>query len=152
MALYRKRTKPSAFEDEEIIRMYWRRDENAIRETDLKYGGYLFAVAYRIVRDRRDCEEAERLLYSGYVFGGHTCPFCMAEQKKVDFHGYDFVGLEYIFSMDDRKGTEAVPFYAFYKKIGTAGNGNLIYARTYVPAFAVSGYREYFEKQKEAHA
>ena len=54
--------------------------------------------------------------------------------------------------MDDRKGTEAVPFYAFYKKIGTAGNGNLIYARTYVPAFAVSGYREYFEKQKEAHA
>lgn len=39
MALYRKRTKPSAFEDEEIIRMYWRRDENAIRETDLKYGG-----------------------------------------------------------------------------------------------------------------
>lgn len=79
-------------------------------------------------------------------------PFCMAEQNKVDFHGYDFVGLEYIFSMDDRKGTEAVPFYAFYKKIGTAGNGNLIYARTYVPAFAVSGYREYFEKQKEAHA
>lgn len=101
---------------------------------------------------RISVEEAERLLYSGYVFGGHTCPFCMAEQNKVDFHGYDFVGLEYIFSMDDRKGTEAVPFYAFYKKIGTAGNGNLIYARTYVPAFAVSGYREYFEKQKEAHA
>lgn len=65
MALYRKRTKSSASEDEEIIRMYWRRDENAIRETDLKYGGYLFAVAYRIVRDRRDCEECLNDTYVG---------------------------------------------------------------------------------------
>ena len=43
--------------DEEIVSLYWERDEAAITETDKKYGKYLFAIAYNIVRDNMDCEE-----------------------------------------------------------------------------------------------
>ena len=102
---------------------------------------------------RISLEEAEALLYNGYVFGGHSCPLCMAEQEKVNFEGYDYVTLEYVNDYDYEKNgpTVAIPFYAFYKKIGTAPNGNLIYAKTYVSAIPVSGYTEYFEKQKENH-
>lgn len=105
--------------------------------------------------ERISLEEAEALLYNGYVFGGHSCPLCMAEQEKVDFEGYDFVSMEYLFryyyNTDREVPSTGIPFYAFYKQIGTAENGNLIYAKTYVPAIPVSGYTEYFEKQKENH-
>lgn len=43
--------------DEEIIDLYWNRKEDAIPETDRKYGRYLYTIAYNIVRDGRDCEE-----------------------------------------------------------------------------------------------
>lgn len=97
-------------------------------------------------------KEAEKLLNKGYVFGGHSCPICMALQKKVNFRNYDFVGFEYVIGYDlEGKITECIPFYAFYKKIGTADNGNKIYARTYVPAIEASGYKEYFNSQKVIH-
>ena len=98
-------------------------------------------------------EDAEALLYNGYVFGGHSCPLCMAEQEKISFDGYDFVGLEYVFGIDEKtyNPTICIPFYAFYKNIGTSKNGNLIYAKTYVAAIAVSGYKEYFEGQRDEH-
>ena len=41
--------------DEEIISLYWNRDERAIDETDLKYRRYLFAIAYNILYDQEDC-------------------------------------------------------------------------------------------------
>ena len=97
--------------------------------------------------------EAEALLYNGYVFGGHSCPICMRAQNKVDFEGYDFVDIEYVFGYDYNTGkiTEGIPFYTFYKNIGTSENGNTIYAKTYVPAIQVSGYKEHFESQKDNH-
>ncbi len=49
---------PAAFlSDEEIIALYWERDENAIRETDRKYKGYLYTLAWSILADSGDCEE-----------------------------------------------------------------------------------------------
>lgn len=98
-------------------------------------------------------EDAEALLYHGYVFGGHSCPLCMAAQDKVDFEGYDFVGLEYVFGYTPQTNqpTVGLPFYAFYKNIGTAENGNAIYAKTYVPAIEVKGLKEYFQSQTENH-
>ena len=96
--------------------------------------------------------EAEALLYNGYVFGGHSCPLCMRAQDKVSFEGYDFVDIEYVFGYDEEgKLTDGIPFYAFYKNIGKSENGNTIYAKTYVPAVQVSGYKEYFESQKDNH-
>ena len=49
-------------------------------------------------------KEAENLLYSGCVFGMHSCPLCMAKQSEVDFHNYDYVDVRYV---------NGVPFYAF---------------------------------------
>lgn len=111
---------------------------------------------YECVSNERiiSLEEAESLLYKGYVFGGHVCDLCMAAQDKVSFEGYDFVGMEYQF--DSGYGALygkalGVPFYTFYKKIGTVDNVNDIYAKTYVAAIELSGYKEYFESQKKNH-
>ena len=97
-------------------------------------------------------QEAEIFLGNGYVFGGHSCPICMSEQAAVDFSDYDFVDIVYIQSVKLYEGPkDIIPFYAFYKKIGTAQNGNEIYAKTYVPAIRVSGYEEYFKSQEAEH-
>jgi RNA polymerase sigma-70 factor (ECF subfamily) len=44
-------------EDFEIVEMYWDRDENAITQTDRKYGKYCRKIAYSILFDREDTEE-----------------------------------------------------------------------------------------------
>lgn len=51
--------------DEEIISLYWDRDERAIDETDLKYRRYLFTIAYNILYDQEDCEECLNDTYMG---------------------------------------------------------------------------------------
>ena len=43
--------------DEEILDLYFSRSEDAIKETDRKYGKYLYTIAYNILRDECDCEE-----------------------------------------------------------------------------------------------
>ena len=45
-------------EDEAIIRLYWDRDENAIAETDCKYGPYLTRIARNVLDDAEDSREA----------------------------------------------------------------------------------------------
>lgn len=44
-------------EDENIIRLYWDRDETAIEETSRKYGRYCFSIANNILFNREDSEE-----------------------------------------------------------------------------------------------
>lgn len=44
-------------EDKEIIALYQSRDENAIRQTEKKYSGYLTAIALNILGNREDGEE-----------------------------------------------------------------------------------------------
>ena len=39
-------------EDEEIIDLYWNRDERAIEETDIKYHKYLFAITASTITSR----------------------------------------------------------------------------------------------------
>ena len=51
--------------DERIIELYWQRNENAIQETDKKYGQFLFGIAYNILHDRLDCEECQNDTYLG---------------------------------------------------------------------------------------
>ena len=43
--------------DEKIIELYFSRNEEAISETSLKYGGYCFSIANNILDDRGDSEE-----------------------------------------------------------------------------------------------
>ncbi len=98
-------------------------------------------------------EQAEELLYKGYVFGGHSCNLCMQNQEKVDFEGYDYVGLTYVFEKEkDGLPAEGLPFYTFFKKLDRkVSNDNSMYAMTYVPAVEVKGYEAYFKKQQKMH-
>lgn len=51
-----KHTKPMP--DDRIVALYWSRAENAIAETDTKYGGYCRSIAYNILFDAQDAEES----------------------------------------------------------------------------------------------
>ena len=44
-------------EDHLILDLYWNRDENAIRETDRKYGAHCRQIAQSILKNRQDVEE-----------------------------------------------------------------------------------------------
>jgi len=57
--------KSAVMSDEQIVELYWQRNEQAIRETDIKYKKYLLSVAYNIVHDERDCEECLSDTYIG---------------------------------------------------------------------------------------
>lgn len=44
-------------EDEQIIALYWSRDEHAIVETDRKYGTHCRSIAWNILHSEEDSEE-----------------------------------------------------------------------------------------------
>lgn len=43
--------------DEQILDLYFARDEQAVAETDRKYGGYCFTLANSILHSDQDAEE-----------------------------------------------------------------------------------------------
>lgn len=45
-------------EDEQIVTLYWDRDESAIRETEEKYDRYLTKIAYNILSNHEDSRES----------------------------------------------------------------------------------------------
>ncbi len=45
-------------EDKQIIDLYFARSERAIQETDTKYGGYCYSIAYNILANQEDAEES----------------------------------------------------------------------------------------------
>ena len=51
--------------DEQIVELYWQRDEQAIKETDIKYKSFLLSVAINIVHDMCDSEECLNDTYIG---------------------------------------------------------------------------------------
>ncbi len=51
--------------DEAIIKLFWERNERAIKETDIKYRRYLHKIAYNILYDDLDCEECLNDTYLG---------------------------------------------------------------------------------------
>ena len=52
-------------DDEEIIEMFFERDQQAIRELDIKYGKICHNLSYNIVNSRRDAEECVNDAYLG---------------------------------------------------------------------------------------
>ncbi len=44
-------------EDSRIVELYWQRNEDAIKETDGKYGAYCFAIANNILHSKEDSDE-----------------------------------------------------------------------------------------------
>lgn len=57
--------KKGRLSDEDIIELYWKRNEDAIKETDKKYGKYLFTIAYNIIHNHQDSEECLNDTYLG---------------------------------------------------------------------------------------
>lgn len=45
-------------DDKGIVDLYWCRSETAIVETDRKYGGYCYSIAYNVLANREDSEES----------------------------------------------------------------------------------------------
>lgn len=60
-----QKCKSSFIKDEEIVDLYWNRDETAIKATDIKYGQLLLKIAYNILGDRNDAEECQNDTYLG---------------------------------------------------------------------------------------
>lgn len=73
--------KNSILTDEQIIDLYFAREECAIAETDKKYSRYLHTIAYNILADRLDCEEC---LQDTYLQTWHAIP---PERPRV-FHAF----------------------------------------------------------------
>ena len=59
------------------MNLYFERSEQAIVETDLKYGGYCYTIAYNILSNREDWEESVNDTY-------------MAAWKSM----HDFMGID----------------------------------------------------------
>ncbi len=57
--------------DETIVRLYWERSEDAIRETENAYGRYFHAIAYGILRDGEDARE---VVNDTYLKAWNTIP------------------------------------------------------------------------------
>lgn len=58
-------------EDQNILDLYFQRSEQAIAETDRKYGGYCYSVAYNILSNREDSEES---VSDAYLQAWNTIP------------------------------------------------------------------------------
>lgn len=71
MKLFGKQTTRLPMDDQDIIALYWARDERAIEETDFKYKKYLFSVILNILHDKLDCEEC---LSDAYLGAWNTIP------------------------------------------------------------------------------
>ncbi len=51
--------------DEEIVELYFERNEAAIEKTEIKYGKMLFRIAYNILHSKEDSEECKNDTYLG---------------------------------------------------------------------------------------
>ena len=99
--------------------------------------------------NRISLEEAEKYLENGYVYGGHLCRQCLGEEF-VDFSEYDAVGYVYLYDLGT--GNYVVPFYEFYKKLDYYyGEGVTVYAKTYVCAIELSGWKAYADNLLRKH-
>lgn len=58
-------------EDKQIVDLYWARSENAISETDKKYGRYCCYIAYNILHNNEDSEEC---VNDTYLNAWGLCP------------------------------------------------------------------------------
>ena len=58
-------------EDNRIIELYFSRSEDAIVETDRKYGGFCYSIAYNILFNREDSEES---VSDTYLSAWNTIP------------------------------------------------------------------------------
>ena len=52
-------------EDKQIVELFWAREEQALDETQTKYGRYCYSIAYNILQNQEDAEESVNDTYLG---------------------------------------------------------------------------------------
>ena len=72
-------------DDSQIVALYWQRDEQAIVETDAKYGSYCMKISQNILSDRADSEEN---VNDAYLHAWATMP-----SLTTDYLGSENAGL-----------------------------------------------------------
>ena len=65
--------------DEQILDLYFARDEQAVAETDRKYGGYCFTLANSILHSDQDAEET---VSDTYLRAWNTIPPSVRASSK----------------------------------------------------------------------
>ncbi len=82
-------------EDRQIIDLYWERSENAISETDAKYGKYCHTIAFNILHNTEDSEEC---VNDTYLKAWNTIPTLRPERfsaflakitRNLSLHKYE---------------------------------------------------------------
>lgn len=58
-------------QDKDIVALYWERNEQAVKETEVAYGRYLLKIAYNILSNTEDSKEA---VNDTYVKAWHSMP------------------------------------------------------------------------------
>ena len=51
-------------DDKKIVELYWQRSEQAVAETQNKYGKYCYSIAYQILANNEDAEESVNDTYN----------------------------------------------------------------------------------------
>ena len=79
-------------EDARIVQLYWDRSEQAIQETDTKYGRYCYAIAYNILENSEDSEESvsDTYMAAWKAFPWKNHPESV--HQPVAFHKYQQAG------------------------------------------------------------
>lgn len=72
-------------DDSQIVALYWQRDEQAIVETDAKYGSYCMKISQNILSDRADSEEN---VNNAYLHAWEAMP-----SLTTDYPGSENAGL-----------------------------------------------------------
>lgn len=76
-------------DDERIVSLYWQRDQQAISQTERKYGAYLTKVAYNVLGDWEDCHESvnDTYLAAWNAIPPHRpqalCPFLSKITRRI---------------------------------------------------------------------
>ena len=90
--------------DQQIVELYWNRDERAIHETDLKYRKYLYKIAYNILANEEDCEES---INETYLRIWNSIPTKIIRELSIDIyrtrHRKKRQGSEYAVSLEELK-------------------------------------------------
>lgn len=68
-------------EDAKIIALFWKRDEQAVKETDNAYGGKLYRLSNRILNN---CEDAQECVSDTYMETWKTIP----PKRPVYFYAF----------------------------------------------------------------
>ena len=71
-------------EDQGILELFFARSEQAIAETDRKYGGYCYSIAYNILSSKEDSEESVSDTYLAALISPDTGIF--HDRIAVEYH------------------------------------------------------------------